>query len=405
MKKKYLSIIILMALLVNVYSQNTITDRVWMLKQVENDGNTEAVYQTLKFKTDGYVQMQGRVFGRWSHNKKENSITIESRMVEEFANVWVIKKQLKNELVLESGKTTMYFSEYDIESITAKNKKTQLVGIWKLEANDNEQETKYIKFELPNNVLIVSINERNNSVEPGEWYSINNKELVIKSRDYSFRGTNKIKSISENKFTLQNSDNKIAAIKVEPNAKNREVIKFTDNNNSEQEEVTEVSDENGEYNNEDTQEESWTYVEPKIEYLKKLMSITYKKSVLIKELDIFTEQQEKININFDDEKSKLNFNDALNSLTTDYIDNSNIFYPLKNTNNYTKLKDEEITVPAGTFKCNVYRAEYNYGDVITRLYMIADKPGVYAKIIILEKKFDKENYTMFELTNISSKYK
>ena len=60
------------------------------------------------------------------------------------------------------------------------------------------------------------------------------------------------------------------------------------------------------------------------------------------------------------------------------------------------IGQETVTVPAGTFICNV--VEGMRGDKMYRFWMLMDKPGVYAKIIEEgEDIFGDSEYIVTEL--------
>lgn len=80
---------------------------------------------------------------------------------------------------------------------------------------------------------------------------------------------------------------------------------------------------------------------------------------------------------------------------TEYV---NLLYPEQEFN-FRIVDTEEITTEAGTFVCTVIEAAQE--ETQKKLWMINDKPGVYAKIII-EKPgmFGAYSFEIFELTEI-----
>ncbi len=59
---------------------------------------------------------------------------------------------------------------------------------------------------------------------------------------------------------------------------------------------------------------------------------------------------------------------------------------------------EQIATPAGTFDCVVVEVAIDY-ETRKKLWMIKDKPGIYAKIID-DKEGTWGHYNMFELQEI-----
>ncbi|NOR73842.1 MAG: hypothetical protein GQ525_01650, partial [Draconibacterium sp.] len=84
---KKITLLFIMFLLISgaVSAKETSIAGKWLLTKVEMDGNIEEVYSDIEFKADGYVEMEGRVFGEWKYNKKAKSVTIKSEMIKEFA--------------------------------------------------------------------------------------------------------------------------------------------------------------------------------------------------------------------------------------------------------------------------------------------------------------------------------
>jgi hypothetical protein len=65
--------------------------------------------------------------------------------------------------------------------------------------------------------------------------------------------------------------------------------------------------------------------------------------------------------------------------------------------------DEQLTVKAGTFTCTTVEL-FSDNEEKIKLWLINDKPGVVAKIIIeKEDLFGAVEYKMFELTKIIEK--
>jgi len=79
----------------------------------------------------------------------------------------------------------------------------------------------------------------------------------------------------------------------------------------------------------------------------------------------------------------------------------NKIYPLKDL--LLRISGEEtITTEAGTFKCTLIEAYSNLFEESYKLWMINDKPGVYAKIIA-DKAGMFGHYHVFELSKIVNK--
>jgi hypothetical protein len=75
----------------------------------------------------------------------------------------------------------------------------------------------------------------------------------------------------------------------------------------------------------------------------------------------------------------------------------NSLFPFED-NSFRVAGQEEITTPAGTFKCTTVETTGHFDEVI-KLWMINDKPGVIAKVI-LDEPGHFGHYKVFELTEI-----
>ena len=153
MKKLSLLLFVLFTISSVISAKETSVVGKWMLTKVEMDGNMEEVYSDIEFKDDGYVEMDGRVFGEWEYNKKAKSITIKSEMIKEFAGERKVSRHNKNELVLSGPKTKLFFIKLDNEKIKTDNKNSNLEGSWKI---ITESGFKILIFELPD---LLSIKE------------------------------------------------------------------------------------------------------------------------------------------------------------------------------------------------------------------------------------------------------
>ncbi|MEA1987464.1 MAG: hypothetical protein U9N76_08255, partial [Candidatus Marinimicrobia bacterium] len=151
-RKIIVLIFVLLMMVSNVLAKKSVNGE-WLLTTVEMEGKKQDVYSMVKFKNDGYAEMDGRVFGSWKQDKK--TVEIKSEMVKEFAGKRDIKKCNRKEMVLESKNDKLIFVKLIPKKIKIANQESGFIGIW--EMNDNGEKS-YFKFSLPDVLEIGSSN-------------------------------------------------------------------------------------------------------------------------------------------------------------------------------------------------------------------------------------------------------
>lgn len=397
MKKIVFSLLALLIISNGAMAKNSKIVGNWLLTTAKTGDKTQNVYQVVNFKNDGYAEMEGRVFGTWKLDKKAKTIAIESEMIKEFSGKWKITKHTKTKMVLKTGKNVLSLSVYDLKKINKSNKKSGFVGVWKLQEKNDDNADVYLNFTLPNKLSLRSIAPGVSGRSSGEWiYKNKSKTIIMMIHDPLLRGLSKIKKMSAKKFTLEKNGTKIKAKKIKQNAKNREKLDFS---------TEDASAEDTEAQQLNPDEFSWFNEEAKISYLKNVTLLKYKKSTLLDDFDVFIEEAVTGKVSFNEDTYQITIDNIFGNLSAREYEPENVFYPLKEPDEYSVAADKEITVPAGTFKCKVIEINDDFENHKMRCYMIKDHPGVYAKIVLIEKEFEKEIYTMYELTGIESSLK
>ncbi len=393
MKKTVFSLLALLILSSGAMAKNAKILGKWLLTKAKTGDKTEEVYQVVTFKKDGYAEMQGRVIGTWKKSKK--TITIESEMIKEFAGKWKIAKHTKTKLVLKKGESALYLSVYKLKKIKAANKKSGFAGVWKLQQKNKEGADVYLKFELPNILRLHSLAPGHSGKNSGLWiFKKKSNTLILMIREPMLRGIGKVKKISKGKFTLEKDGKKIKAKRIKQEAAGREELNFaTEDDSAENTELKQLNPE----------EFPWFNTETKIAYLKTVAQITYKKSTLLEDLDIFISEEITAKVSLDEDMYQAAIDNIFGNLSARTNDSENVFYPLQEPDEYRVAADKEITVPAGTFKCKVIEINDDFENRKLRCYMIKDRPGIYAKIILVEDEVGHEKYSMYELTDIKEK--
>ena len=399
MKKIILLSIYLVFLISNISAAATDISGQWLITKVVFGENSEELYQTLTFRTDGMAELQDMVFGSWEMNGN-NKVKIKSEMVEEFEGTWIISKLSDSELILKSNNNVLYFKNYNETQIEQENSESDLQGVWELTKTNEDDSDIYVYFEYPNIMQLKYIDYGYTSNESGLWiYNKNNNSVTMMVRDPLLRGNSKILSITDSEISLMNNGNKISANKLEQNGTGREQFSLS---NEEYSSETDTMD----YNNNYLEYEnfSWAQAETKTAYLERVTNLKYKKSFLLNNFDVFITDELSAKVSRDEYSGSIAIDNIFEELPKGDYPDENIFYPLEEPFIYTLVGDKEVTVPAGTFECIVIDTDDYSMNSITRLYMIKNRPGVYAKIINIEDQFDEELYTMYELTDIEGDF-
>lgn len=180
----------------------------WMITTIETNGKPNDMYTDIAFKEEGNLEINGRVFGKWSFDKKTKSIWIQTKMIRELAGEKKIVSLNDNEMVIEGNKIVVTLRKLDSKNSAKINKKSDLKGKWKL----SNQKT--IIFSLPNKCVITEkINGNTNEIK-GLWTYFNNDEtLIIQTLDKELNGESKFKNKSKNKFTITHKGETLKATK------------------------------------------------------------------------------------------------------------------------------------------------------------------------------------------------
>ncbi len=369
----------------------------WLLTKVEMDGNTEEVYSDIEFKDDGYIEMEGRVFGEWKYNKKAKSVTIKSEMIKEFSGERKVSKLNKNELVLSGPKTKMFFVKLNNEKIKTDNKNSNLEGSWKI---ITESGFKILIFELPDLLSIKEDFGGGSSSGGGTWiYNSTDKSLLIMAND-NLRGLNKVVKQTDNELDLENKGNITKALKLEKSNITIERLSFSEGD---------FYDENDDYKYYDEEGKlPWDDYYEILTNMAKIKQLVYNFSTLLEGTETFDTKKLTANIKTNVEEEFMSFENIFigfdkestpedYEMPIDYFNTDTKLFPFKSYT-YRVVGEEEITTPAGTFNCTVIEATGDY-DELLKLWMINDNPGILAKVV-RDEPGSFGHYIVFELAHM-----
>jgi hypothetical protein len=397
MKKIAIVFVTMLMIAVSVEAQESLIIGNWLLTNVEIEGKVEEVFSAVMFKDDGYVEMEGRVFGKWTYNKKGKKVTIESEMIKEFAGERKATKLNENEMVLSGSETKLFFIKTDPANIEKENKNSKLEGLWKV---SGEEVDKTLRFKLPDSFVSVENSYGAESTSRGTWmYKSKEKSLVIMTSDRELRGQNKVVQITDNELELENKGNSIKANKVEQKDIKIERLTFSEED---------FYNENGDYKYEaDMEKLPWPDGEQVIEYLTNINQLVYEFSDLVEQTESFNTTKLAANVNGDMDRG-INMDNIFegydraslpedSEMPVEMFNFNNSLFPFESYT-FRVIGEEEITTSAGTFNCTLVEAIGDFDENL-KLWMINDKPGLLAKVI-KDKSGDFGHYMVFELVEI-----
>jgi len=384
MKKYILLLIVLFS--IQLQAQKSYVEGEWLLEHIIDVQNNkiEEVAQILNFDTTGSLLIQERPFGTWSF--ENNMVHIDAEKIPGTYKVSSISDQ---EMELTLDNKSLYFTKIDRSKIIADNKNSSLMGVWKFKSQERLQEL--IEFKEPDNLLHIEMDDSYKGKHSGMWlYKPNTKELVIIGQIGNIDGVNTVLSISNNEVSLQNKGNEYILKK-----------------------VTQVTVERLDFLEEDFQNETegdlpWKDYYKMITEVSKIKQLVYQYDLLEENTSTFETKLLTANVSANTDNETLNIDNVFDgydrfSLYEDQefpenkYDNFKPLYPCTATS-FRVIGEEEVTVPAGTFKCTVVEA---LGDFSTQLkiYMIKDKPGIIAKVIS-DSPDEYGHYSIYQLKEI-----
>lgn len=384
---------------INTNAQKASIVKEWIFIQEIIDDETNDIYKIVNFNADKNFVFSGRIIGTWDYSKKNHIIILGERLGE-MGGEWKIADLSKSELVLKKENAKMVFYDANFDKLSINNKKSNFQGIWKI--IDNSKTPSFVKFELPYNFIT------GNTIgsKSGKWYfDKDNNSIIMFTSVRKWNGKMECKIINDSIMVLASTRKEIKIQKVNNTAKNIQFLEFVEENDTSYSKFKSsyYYEQNNSFNF------NWENTEAKIEFLKTVDRLTYNKSVLIPDFEVFDKSEISSNVEFEEDKYQISISQLFTFSNKDYtankLERENIYYPLSRPNKYKEKKDTILTTLAGSFECKVFDVVYDNGNTIARLYMIKDKPGIYARIIMYGRNnhTDNKKYLIFELSDIDIK--
>ena len=404
MKKLTFLLIAIMVLAVSANAQEV--EGSWLVTKIVVGDKVHEPLFVLEYNAEGSVITQGINVGTWSHNQKEEKLIMESSMDKDFGGDCKIISLNQKNLNFEKSGEKWFLSKLDMDQIAKQNSESGLIGSWEFADEENEEVTRVLTFEAPDSFTLIEKQPGMESTNGGMWiYNEQEKSLLVLSRRIKINGKNKIHKINENELLLENSGEEIIIRKLADNSSMIERLNFTEDD---------FFDENGNYKYDGEEGKlPWTDSFEMLMSLVNTSQLEYNFSTLVEGTDVFETKELIADVKADKEEQTLSIDfifygyDRYNlpddtQLPPNKLDMSygNQFFPL-GEESFRVVGKEDLETVSGTYNCTVVEStgssEQRY-----KLWMINDKPGVYAKIIE-----DKEgmfgHYHIYELKSINTK--
>lgn len=402
MKKTLLIIISLIAFLCYANAQVNELEANWLLNKVIVEGKTYEPYIIMDFNHKGIVNIKDREIASWHY--KEGILILKSDIKKNYNGNFTVVQASSNEIIFENKTQSWHLSKYNVAKIEAGNIQSGFIGTWKIMNTGGTNAIKLLTFSTPDKFISVKKEKGSETRSKGKWvYDKANNSLLMIGRIDAIRGKSKIIKLDTKEFILENEQGIFSAERIAQNANKIERITFNQG-------MFIDDDENYIY---EAHEENlpWSNSYQMMTSLKHTNQLIYNYANLIEDTKTFENKTLKADVKINEDEHILSIDfifhgyDRYNlpddaELPPNQLDFrfDNRIYPLKNL--LFRIKGEEtITTKAGTFNCILVEAFSNLFEESYKLWLIKDKPGIYAKIVA-DKAGIFGHYHIFELTNI-----
>ena len=394
MIKKWI-VLFLFGITILANAQNNKVQGQWLLTKAEIKGKVVQPYQLFEFKPDGKLIAMGLEMATWKFDANKKQIVLKSNRNKDFNGAMKIVSLSGEQMVLKKGGDTYTYSHVEPDKIKQDNEKSGLAGLWSL--SGTEYPCAFLKLDLPQDFSVVKVASGETDRAGGSWiFSPEDQAIIFVGFSHLLRGKVKLANLKKDEFSLQLADRTLQAKKVKPAPIERLTFKEDD--------FPEEPDEQSQARL------PWKDFDGMVQFLSTVKSVRYSYGRLLPKLNVLAYPTKHLaKVHADVQKPSVRFTNlsvsegntsqysekVLNEMSSDEFH----FFPLEDFWQYRAVGTEKITVPAGTFDCTVVEAVD--GDKKFKLWMINDKPGIYAKIIREETDpFGKVSYSAEELEQV-----
>lgn len=403
MKKATIILIVLLSLVKVTNAQDSKISGSWLVTKIVVGDQVDEPLFVIDYSADGFIITQGIDVGSWSHNQKEEKLIMSSDMDKDFGGDCKITSLNQKQFNFTKGEEKWFLSRLNMAEIAADNLESGLIGSWEFAANTNDDLTKVLNFKAPDSFTLIEKQPGMESRTGGMWiYNPKEQSLLLLGRIEQIAGKSRILTISKKELVLENAGSETVMHKSEANSQKIERLSFTE---------AEFFDENGEYKY-DGEEGKLPWTDP-LDMLMSLVNtkqLEYNFSTLVEGTEVFETKKLTAEVKADKEEQTLKIDFIFfgydryslpddTALPSKYLNMNygNQFYPLEE-NSFRVVGKEDLETVSGTYNCTVVEST-GLSEERYKLWMINDKPGVYAKII-QDKEGMFGHYYIYELNNI-----
>ena len=370
----------------------------WLLTKADIKGKVVQPYQIFEFKPDGKLRAMGIELAAWKYDANGKRVVLKSDRDKDFNGAMKIVKITSEQMVLQKGKDVYTYARVQPDKIKKANEQSGLAGLWALKGT--EYPCAFLKLDVPQDFSLVRVASGETDRAGGSWiFSPEDQAVIFVGLSHLLSGKIKLADVQKDGFSLQLADRTLKAKKVKPAPIERLSFKEDD--------FPEEADEQSQARL------PWKDFDGMAQFLSTVKAVHYSYGQLLPKLNVLAYPTEHISkVKADAQKASVRFTNlsvsegnasqysekVLNEMSSDEFH----FFPLEDFWQYRVVGAEKLTVPAGMFDCTVVEAVE--GDKKFKLWMINDKPGIYAKIIREETDpFGKVSYFVEELERVEMK--
>ncbi len=283
-----------------------------------------------------------------------------------------------------------------------------IIGTWKVN-NPKLVDSIYMVFNNTGEIIIYKISASFNEQTKGRWfYNKENHSLIIKISDEDFNGTYRITKLSTLSFTIKNRKHIINVKRLKKHLKKQDYLNFKANH---------IYTDNYDQEKESTKL-PWRNYESFSSFLINVTHLTYTHFNLVKDSNLLDSKEEETYINVNKAKTRIEIGnlfpekilienqDTNGTVLTRgaYEEKQDFFYPLETPDFFKVIGDKEIKTSAGKFLCTVVETINDFDEIKTRYYMIKNRPGIYAKIVVSIDISGWKQHEIYELSGIHGNF-
>jgi hypothetical protein len=375
-KMKKISIILAFLFISNFYAQKSkCIAKTWLLTTIHTQNKKVKPYAVVQFKPNGKMAIRNYEIANWKIDG--NKLIIDSNVKKSLSGVAQILKINKKQLIYSKGNDTFYYIAYNPKQVKDDPVYNKNLGVWQMNGN----QLKIIEF-MPDGKLSYFIDFGNGTMTSiGNWIYIPDQKKIILQGDLSgFEGI----------YTIQKINNEIAEWEKDKIHYQWEKKSQIDNPPHLSFAYEEVENNEGE-----THDLPWSQ-EALSGYLKGIKKVEYQLKIYEPDVHTFREKNIVSEIEVNEEKDQITFTNfeikdeekfIINKEIKGYLQNAyNAFFPQKDIGPFQiKNNFEKIKINGKEYICTV--VEGFDGDTKIKYWMINDKPGIYAKVMIENETF------------------